>query len=220
MEQHDWAALPPKEQWLAQWAATFGQHEWPDGAQVGVSCISTKGVRTRWAPVTEPLSIWELIERSESLPTTKGTYVRVGVVAAALADPKERGGADLTIGMPALVADIDTAEGEHKAAGLPTTEQALDLLATAAPWGLPTVIVRTGGGFHAWWTLTEPLDPRDPDQKAVMNRLATHLKTSWERAGFKVDSGVTRDPARILRPAGTLNRKASPARPVALWEVR
>ena len=67
--------------------------------------------------------------------------------------------------MPAFVLDVDYALPSHAKPGLPATrEQALAII-HAAP--LPaTIIVESGGGFHAYWKFREPLIFHDDDERA------------------------------------------------------
>ncbi len=62
----------------------------------------------------------------------------------------------------------------------------------------PTVIVHSGRGRHAYWQLSAPLGAEDI--RRGNRRLAHHLGADM----------VATDPARILRPPGTLNHKSSP----------
>jgi hypothetical protein len=68
----------------------------------------------------------------------------------------------------------------------------------------PKIIVASGRGVHAYWTLPEPTTDLEK-----VRRINQGLR---ERLGG--DNAV--DPARILRLAGTLHRKQSPALPVTL----
>tara|TARA_R110000737_G_scaffold190304_2_gene211996 strand:+ start:12837 stop:14801 length:1965 start_codon:yes stop_codon:yes gene_type:complete len=62
-------------------------------------------------------------------------------------------------GMPGLWVDIDSRSPGHAKASLaPTVDAALDALARAVPVK-PTIIVRTGGGIHAYWLFSEGVIP-------------------------------------------------------------
>jgi len=74
----------------------------------------------------------------------------------------------------------------------------------------PNVIVKTGGGFHVYWTLDRALS-RDEWQP-----LANALAAAARAHGLKADTGCTIDAARILRIPGTVNRKLAVGRPVIL----
>lgn len=73
------------------------------------------------------------------------------------------------------------------------------------PW--PTVVVESGRGWHCYWRLTEPVDPREA--AALCRALA-------ERLG---GDPVAAEPARLLRVPGTRNFKYEPARPVRVREL-
>lgn len=68
----------------------------------------------------------------------------------------------------------------------------------------PAIVVVTGHGAHAYWTLEEPTS--DLELVRRINR--------GVRDRFGGDNAI--DPARILRLAGTLNHKQSPPMPVRL----
>jgi hypothetical protein len=68
----------------------------------------------------------------------------------------------------------------------------------------PLAIASGSGGTHAYWPLARPVVPDLLEQ--VNRRLARALDADHQSV----------DAARILRPAGTLNHKHAPARPVAV----
>jgi hypothetical protein len=68
----------------------------------------------------------------------------------------------------------------------------------------PAVVVLSGRGIHAYWTLDEPTS-----DLALVRRVNQGL-----RDRFGGDNAI--DPARILRLAGTLHHKQSPPLPVRL----
>jgi hypothetical protein len=97
--------------------------------------------------------------------------------------------------------DLDC--GENK--GFASQEEALDKLVefvnqTKLP--MPTV-VSSGNGIHLYWTLTNEINP---DQ---WKQTAASLKALCAHHGFRADPAVTSDPARVLRPVGTYNRKSA-----------
>jgi hypothetical protein len=100
-----------------------------------------------------------------------------------------------------LWGDIDYGTVGHKTAPVHATREAALLAVEPFP---PTMLVDTGGGFHAWWLL---FDNAPPDEWAgAMRRLA---------AATGADAN-TLDPPRILRVPGTQNFKTTPARPVSI----
>ncbi len=70
----------------------------------------------------------------------------------------------------------------------------------------PHLVLASGtpGNLHAWWSLRRPLSP---DEAERANRRLAHYLGADMRAT---------DAARIMRPAGTLNHKHAPPRPVEL----
>jgi hypothetical protein len=72
---------------------------------------------------------------------------------------------------------------------------------------LPSIIVDSGRGLHAYWCLDRDLPA------AEWRQLAGKLKQRCRDAGFKADPACTDDVARVLRVPGTLNHKDSPPTP-------
>ena len=74
----------------------------------------------------------------------------------------------------------------------------------------PTFIILTGGGFHTYWRLREPVG-REEVLKAedLLKRLASYLGG---------DTAAT-DASRVLRVPGSLNYKYDPGRDVSLWHL-
>lgn len=75
--------------------------------------------------------------------------------------------------------------------------------------GLPKpMVVSSGGGVHAYWPLSDPVDaPTWVDHAAILKALTD----SW---GLRADPSRTADVASILRPVGTANWKTGEPRPV------
>lgn len=128
---------------------------------------------------------------------------------------RERGGEADVVALPGLWMDIDIADGKHKKRELPpTVEDAREMLR-----GLPqqpSVIVRSGGGIHAWWLLEEPWLLTDRSSrlqaKAISLGFQKHLLAIGNARGWDLD--LTADLARCLRSPGTLNGKYDPPRRV------
>lgn len=74
----------------------------------------------------------------------------------------------------------------------------------------PTILVDSGGGIHAYWTLSHEIST------ASWLPLAGALKERCELYGLAADPTVTADAARILRIPGTYNVKEGGARPVRI----
>ena len=91
--------------------------------------------------------------------------------------------------LPALFTDIDfkvTAEADARKR-------------LSEFWLPPSLVVHSGGGWHAYWRLKEPLEfPADePLARSLLRRLGTALGGDM----------VAAEPTRVLRIPGTLNQK-------------
>lgn len=196
-----------REAWTRQHRAIWGRHVMPDGAVLSVCAqpgSPDKAKRGRFgtvgfAPASDADAVWNLIEtrakRGES------TWMSV----AAMRQPESgRGGRDDVIGLPALFADLDVATAVHaKGETLPTEHEARQWI-DAMPLK-PTLVVRSGGGFHVYLGLSELLDPRtDEGQRILASWKAWWIARAAE-SGKAIDEGVLADTARVLRPAGTPN---------------
>lgn len=210
-----------RQQFEEQHALIWGVHKWPEGTLLSVCHMpanhanGTKGAfaTTGHAPVTSPEGIWALIERNASKGAN--TYISVAGMSPELGarDKGKRGGKADVVGLPALVADLDVRGGAHSANNLPTEAEALEWIA-AMP--LPaTAVVRTGGGFHVWLTLDSLLDPSTEEGMRCLETWKSWFVDRAAKSGRHIDAGVLADPARVLRPAGTVNAKETPL-PVTL----
>jgi hypothetical protein len=118
--------------------------------------------------------------------------------------------ADVWVGAAPRSCHDGTANGIERVWCLWADLDGLDALralnAFAAP---PSMVVRSGSNqcAHAWWQLRQPLTPADAQR--ANRRLALALGA---------DMAAT-DPARILRPAGTLNWKHDPPRAVVCTQL-
>lgn len=67
----------------------------------------------------------------------------------------------------------------------------------------PTYVVSSGAGLHVYFCLSEDIAP------TRWRSLAEAFGRKFESAGLKIDRAVTTDPARVLRPIGTLHPSGS-----------
>lgn len=208
-----------RDAWMQMHSALWGGRRWGSlvlqvsGITPGKDPhLTPRGV----APVADGGRLWGLVEGA--IASGQQAYLSVGCLDPAVANRAGRGRKDDTRLITALWADLDVRSGVHAAGdALPTEDEVRGWLDDYLP-GPPTVLVHTGGGLHAWWRLDEPIDPATDDGRSL---LAAH-KSWWtwraHRAERKIDEGVLADPARILRPAGTMNFKTTPPAPVRLLE--
>jgi hypothetical protein len=202
----------------AHFAAVWGPHlAEADDAKLSLSFdaidSSITAERTR-KPLTDftsrlmlaanpELFIGETLKRAEN----GNTYIGVAFMSK---DAKGRGKAVDIVGIPALWIDIDTIDGDgsngHKAADNaknphPTMDEAIAVLNTLPI--APSMLVHTGGGLHAWFALDRLLLPAEFD---LLKRWKQLVISAFKTASLHIDEG-TFDPARVLRLAGTVNRK-------------
>ncbi len=100
--------------------------------------------------------------------------------------------------IPALWADLDVKDGHTR------ETRWVQLSGLPCP---PSMVVWSGGGFHAYWSLEEPAGSPEEMGRAelAMRRLAAGL-----------GSDPVHDRSRILRVPGTFNHKTGEPRPVTL----
>lgn len=154
----------------------------------------------------------DLVENAGDLADIARTHdVYVGAGSMAGAPRRGRGGADDIVSIPGVWADIDVDTGCHGTAAdelpLPTIEGAHLLVSDV---GLePTVVVDTGGGLHVWWLFDAPLVIATEHDRAEVTALSAGFGATLvelgRRRGVHVDN--VSDLARVMRPAGTMNRK-------------
>jgi len=84
----------------------------------------------------------------------KGIYVRSTTLLVAPA-PGRRGLDTDSASLPGLWADIDREGSGHAATGLPKDFAAATAIIEAARLPMPTRWIESGGGWYAWWLLTE-----------------------------------------------------------------
>jgi len=133
-------------------------------------------------------------------------------VAFARKQKKPRWYAESTSVIGALWLDADVANGTHKKDGLfPSDEAALDFLYNRLPIK-PSFVVKTGGGFHAYWILGKVIEVGDDmpvsRAQAIVQAWQDFCREDAKLRGYTLDA--THDLARMLRPPGTLNGKYDP----------
>ncbi len=136
--------------------------------------------------------------------------------------PYVRGGVESTVAVPAMWVDLDVAAGSaHGSKTLPPDREAALGLLDAIPHP-PSITVRTGYGYHAYWLLKELwVFDSDDERKAataLLRRIQGTLRAEARLHGWSVDQ--TADLARVLRLPGTFNRKLGKKVPVIVDEIR
>jgi putative DNA primase/helicase len=114
----------------------------------------------------------------------------------------QRSKADSIRAINCLYADFDAKDKDK-------SELLTDIALLSAP---PSILIDSGGGYHAYWLLesTYPLNTSGQRERA------DKIQKQWV-SYVGADDGA-KDLARVLRVPGTLNRKYDPARPVEFVE--
>jgi hypothetical protein len=208
---------PDNNAWLQQHTMLFGEQEWPEGALLALSCKETFA-----ADMVHPLDVdaaWDYARERGF----RDIYIRVAPVRDRLYGEWERGKKGDSVATAAFVLDIDTAGGVHAAEDLPTAKEAGRLVRSLLT---PSLIIATGGGFHCYYLLKDPLLLQS-EEEGTLTDDALSLYERWSRRwgaafserGWHLDTGVAKNPAGVLRMAGTLNWKTNPPQPVRILEA-
>jgi len=137
-------------------------------------------------------------------------YVRATLLDKAMNGGK-RGGAKATTAIVALWADVDVAHDVHKRRDLPPDVDAATELVES--FGVvPSVLVESGHGLHAWVLLDEPwlIGSKDDLVRAgdLVQKYQATVRDHARKRGYDLDA--THDLARLLRIPGSLNHKQEP----------
>lgn len=196
----------------------FGDAAGPD-ALMSIWTLPDK--RTRWfedcGDAAKFVRQEDEIEAAASATSRTAVYFGCGLYRPGITSG--RGKADDVVGIVGLWADVDCGpptkgmatprtEGKNRP---PTLEAASDLIARLGVQ--PSIVVHSGHGLQPWWLFKEFLPVADG---------AAQLAELWGRTikavafsdGYAVDS--VWDLARVLRPPGTMNRKAEPVKVTAV----
>jgi len=136
---------------------------------------------SRHIPLNNRAALLDTLQRlSDTNQMGWGAYFAVGLRKPGLGRWK-RGGAAEVVALPAFYTDIDD----------PTPATLMKLRGARLP---PSVIVHSGGGYHAYWLLDEPT--RD-----------LHLARQVLQGLARIFGGDGLSPAQSLRLPGTVNHK-------------
>ncbi|MEB0002470.1 hypothetical protein QN357_05905 [Cryobacterium sp. RTC2.1] len=205
-----------KGAWLAHHAAVYARHAeaFPAGSVISVCARSAGSSVFRTAGFAAPgdaEAAWKLIEREAA--QGGDTWVSVGVIDGSVAAAGGRGKKADVLGMVALVVDVDTDDGEHRVSNNPSRAEVTEWL-TEIP--APTVSVDSSGGFHWWFALDTPVDPRTVEGAELIARHRAFWLAFGARRGRNIDAGPLHTLSQVLRPAGTVNAKGAELKPVTL----
>lgn len=176
--------------------------------------IPGRGFRSEWIRADNlDAVVGEMEDRQRA---GRNVYFNVGLRAATCQPSvSSRGTSADVCALPGLWAELDFQEGVHADASRYPTRKALLAWLGTLPCQ-PTMLIESGGGFHAYWLFKECWLLETPAEQAQAARLLGQMQRTlqgWAReAGWSIDS--THDLARVLRPPGTLNVKYTPPRQV------
>jgi hypothetical protein len=181
--------------------------------------------RTRWRRADQPGAVASLITGLDEQPSAQAVYIGVGLASQVRHNKVHDTDDDGTVvtdqrprredidGLLGLWADIDIAGEGHADAHYPQTIDEARRIVDALRLK-PTLTVHSGGGLQVWWMFTEPWLVADSDDLDAERAKMATLARDWTRTvqyqaeligRYKVDSVF--DLARLLRPAGSTNRK-------------
>ena len=180
------------------------------GAEDGfLPIFRTPGERTDWMPIGDLAAVAAMIR--QRCDAGFEVYHGMGLHPAAL-NPRKRGLAARVCALPGLYMDLDIADpAAHTEKKLPATFD--DVLSLLADFPLPpSLLVHSGHGIYAHWLFREVQSIESEEERArvasALKRLQAELQRRARARGWKLDT--TSDLARVLRPAGTINRKVEP----------
>lgn len=174
----------------------------------------------KWRPQTKSLwasTLGEAFRHAENAPARWDVYACVGLSPKNYGDNK-RCPRDEIAGIVGAWIDIDVGDAGHKKRGgqLPnppdyeTAESLLDKIGIK-----PSLVVRTGGGVHAYWLFQEPWIFETPAERAEAITILRGFQKTFmllaQSRGFSIDG--THDLSRVLRVPGTVNWKLGPEKP-------
>jgi hypothetical protein len=179
-----------------------------------VTILTLPGAGVRWLRAGDPAAIASAVIEADARPGVHAVYLSMGLAHPDAAHTKpdgamRRAGAADIAALPGLWADLDIAGPAHTKKDLPPTEA--DALRILESSGLrPTMVWRSGHGLQAFWRFAEPMILDDESDRRRAQQLARNWSTTVAVHAHRLGRWVV-DPvfdlARVLRPAGSVNRK-------------
>jgi P4 family phage/plasmid primase-like protien len=165
--------------------------------------ISTAAPGSQFRSVVVP--VIEAVALVESLGSTVSVYHSVNAVTCG--GGSGRGGVDDVTRLAAAVVDLDVKPG-----GCRDLRHAREILAgIAALIGAPSAVVRSGGGLHGYWSISDGQIGSDADRAravSLLKRFGDMCRRVAREHGAEIDSVF--DLARVMRTPGSWNIKSAP----------
>jgi len=162
-------------------------------------------------------AVYEAVEfaRSAQRRDAPGVYLRCSTVRPDI-EPGRRGGAQDSVELPGLWADLDIAgpghrhdPGKHGGLVLPPDAAGALAIVTASGLPAPSAVVHSGGGLYAWWLFDRRVELAQ-EGHAVWSRISeawqARLAEGASSIGLHYGTGVG-NLDRVLGLVGTPNRK-------------
>jgi hypothetical protein len=161
--------------------------------------------RTKWVHISEREAALKYAEALSS--RNKDVYFGMGLRQKEL-DEKERGKGDDVYCITCFWLDVDVKSPMHAKTNLPESFDEAVALVCQFPL-LPTVVVKSANGLHAYWLLKQPwYFSNNEERKQAQFQLSQFqrvIKNEAMQKGWHLDN--TSDLARVLRVPGTFNYK-------------
>lgn len=162
------------------------------------------------------LAVDEAVRRNQN---GDNVYIRVAPISR-IPPMGDRGDESYVHSSPGMWAEVDVAEaGGHKQTGqIAGTWQAAENWIDALPIK-PTMVVRSGGGFHLYWRAVEPRTFETGDWmegKRDASQFEAMLQKRAAEFGFGLDTNITRNFACLLRLPGMVNWKRAAGHDVSI----
>ncbi|MGU3282260.1 primase-helicase family protein [Methylobacterium mesophilicum] len=141
---------------------------------------------------------------------------------------RSRGKEDNIVFVSHLMLDADTREGPHGSPENPadplTMPENLDeVLEILSDIGCPdpTMIVRTGGGYHLYWVYAKAemiaTEEQRKAEKKFSRQFQADVRRGFQKVGYKLDG--TADLSRMCKAPGTFNHKTTPPKQVEFVKI-
>lgn len=162
-----------------------------------LSALHRGGKFAYWWTAPAKVTTWWPVGKPAAIPTAGNVYFGIHPTSKAKGKWERALIEDITV-VNCLFAEFDAKDYGSKEAAY---EHIIELQ-------LPTVLVDSGGGYHAYWILSEPYQIHNATDLETMR----DIQSRW--VNFVGGDPGAKDLARVLRVPGTLNLKYDPPRQV------
>lgn len=158
-------------------------------------------------------SVEEAADTALSLAASRDVYVGCGLRRIGLSVHRRGGNTDV-VQLHGFHADIDYGSRGSGKNYFPDETSALRFLKSCP--AVPTIVISTGGGLHAWWLFKEPWELFEESERSLAAEtcrvFGRALVAAAKVRGHDIDYGS--DLAKVLRLPNTLNYKYGTPRQV------